>query len=305
MAHNKSLYQLPGFWLAIIIPLGFAVTVAGWIVVNRPEQDWQTLLRYATGINDVLGMMKLPLGLAALVFPCVALVTANHRSLQSKVQLDKSDRQLQKADEQIANGRHQIDLTRSKNTFDQYFNHVEQFQKMKKGFTDRNGVQRVEVFDEMDIYRQIFHGNSPLDFSPSARPLKQYTGFASNSPKIGLIELVIGNFNRLREYPTRKEFGEEEAKNYCAALRFIARHLNIVAVNHEGKRLIMAQEEGKSRFTIAESMVVDRTMADYIVRLIDFSIDSSSGRDKLDMNMLPGKAFKAFKNSEEYMNAIF
>ncbi|WP_369920776.1 hypothetical protein AB8E32_00340 [Marinomonas polaris] len=279
--------------------------MAIWIAWDSIVNEGNPVCWSAVCINDALGMMKLPLGLAALVFPCVALVTANHRSLQSKAQLDKSDRQLQKADEQIANGKHQIDLTRSKNTFDQYFNHTEHFQKMIKGLTDLNGVQRVEVFDEMGIYRQIFHGNSPLDFSPIARPLKQYTGFASNSPKIGLIELVIGNFNRLREYPTRKEFGEEEAKNYCAALRFIARHLNIVAINHEGKRFIMAQEEGKNRFTIAESMVVDRTMADYIARLIDFSIDSSSGRDKLDMNMLPGKAFEAFKNNEEYMNAIF
>ncbi|TPE44168.1 hypothetical protein FJM67_16990 [Maribrevibacterium harenarium] len=169
MAHNKSL-----FWLAIIIPLGLAATAtataAGWILDHSSAQNWHNLLRSASGINEVLGLMKPPLDLAALVFPCVALVTANHRSIQSKAQLDKSDRQLQTTKVQIANTERQIEITRSKNTFDQYYNHVEQFQKMNRGFTDRNGIQRVEVFDEMDIYRKIFDGSSPSNFSPIASP---------------------------------------------------------------------------------------------------------------------------------------
>jgi hypothetical protein len=34
-------------------------------------------------------------------------------------------------------------------------------------------------------------------------------------------------------------------------------------------------------------------------------MDPLFGRDKLDVNMLPSKAFKVFKNNEDLMNAIF
>lgn len=132
MAHNKSLYQLPGFWLAIIIPLGLAAAAAGWIVVNSPEHDWCALLWSAKGINEVLGMMKLPLGVAALAFPCVALVTANHRSIQAVAQYK---------------------ATESKNSFENNIKHREVFRALLEKEEARWGI----TFHDGDkLYEKIF-----------------------------------------------------------------------------------------------------------------------------------------------------
>ncbi|TPE49035.1 hypothetical protein FJM67_12645 [Maribrevibacterium harenarium] len=131
--------------------------------------------------------------------------------------------------------------------------------------------------------------------------MKQCRSLDNYDEYVGLLELVIQNFNRLREYTKRKDFSVE-AEKYCLSLRFIAFKLNILSINNEGKRIIIDHKEGVNRFTISDSVVMDKIFSDYIVRLVDFSMDTVSGRDKLNMNLLPGEAFI---NNEEYMNADF
>ncbi|MCO4786394.1 MAG: hypothetical protein KC467_10775 [Marinomonas atlantica] len=149
MAHNKSLYQLPGFWLAIIIPLGLAAVAAGWIINHSSAQNWHNLLRSASGINEVLSMMKFPLGLAALVFPCVALVTANHRSVQTVAQ-------------------HKA--TESKNSFENNIKHREVFRALLEKEEARWGI----MFHDGDkLYEKIFSRNDYRRFEYYADDMKR------------------------------------------------------------------------------------------------------------------------------------
>lgn len=90
MAHNKSLYQLREFKLAIGLPLLGAALSASWIAwVSFVDGNYE-VCGSAECINNALGMLKLPLGILALIFPSVALVATQHRSVQTAEQISQA-----------------------------------------------------------------------------------------------------------------------------------------------------------------------------------------------------------------------
>ncbi|MBY7846727.1 hypothetical protein KW417_14380 [Vibrio fluvialis] len=60
------------------------------------------------GFNNLLNIFKVPLGFSALIIPIVALLAANHRSEQTKKQ---------------------IEVTNKQNCFSNYYKHLEEFEK--------------------------------------------------------------------------------------------------------------------------------------------------------------------------------
>lgn len=67
------------------------------------------------GWNKALEIFKVPLGLLAVSIPLIALFAANHRSVQSKRQMELTQSQ--------------IDLAMSNNQVTNYYKHVDEFQK--------------------------------------------------------------------------------------------------------------------------------------------------------------------------------
>ena len=80
---NKSLYQLKKFRFALWSPIVLGVIVAVYINLTS---DLTLLLGYE-GLNNIFIIFKVPLYLASLSFPLVALIAANHRSEQTKKQI--------------------------------------------------------------------------------------------------------------------------------------------------------------------------------------------------------------------------
>lgn len=130
---EKSLFQLYSFHFALWTPILVAIIIVIYILVTS-----KLSFEYGySGLNNAWDIFKVPLAIFSLVFPSVALVTANHRSIQSKKQ---------------------IELTAKQNIFKNYFDSIEDFEKyldsftFKKSFTYRN--KRV-------LYKRIFPTNTP------------------------------------------------------------------------------------------------------------------------------------------------
>ena len=76
---GKTLWQLISFRLAIILPLLLG------IIVSIPICHFSQLSLDLTyhGFNAAIEIFKVPLGIAALCFPSIALVASHHRSALS------------------------------------------------------------------------------------------------------------------------------------------------------------------------------------------------------------------------------
>ncbi len=71
------------------------------------------------GWNNAIEIFKFPLGLLAVSIPLIALFAANHRSVQSKAQMELTQSQ--------------IELTQNNNHLTNYYKHVDEFQKYVEG----------------------------------------------------------------------------------------------------------------------------------------------------------------------------
>jgi hypothetical protein len=80
----KKLTELNSFKKAIYLPLVASVVVA--IIIYRNSN--LILDCSFNGFNQLLIIYKVPLGILALAFPFVAIVASNHRSVQSKAQIN-------------------------------------------------------------------------------------------------------------------------------------------------------------------------------------------------------------------------
>ena len=81
---RKTLYETKQFRMALWGPI-LAATVLAAIIIATSPLDWR--LDYV-GVNNLLIYFKVPLYIASLAFPLVALVATNHRSEQSKKQIE-------------------------------------------------------------------------------------------------------------------------------------------------------------------------------------------------------------------------
>jgi hypothetical protein len=81
---TTSLYELKEFKLAFYLPISVALILI-LIVICTNNFGWQFDLE---GINNVWEIFKIPLSVCSLIIPLVALVAANHRSIQSKKQIE-------------------------------------------------------------------------------------------------------------------------------------------------------------------------------------------------------------------------
>ena len=160
MPHSQKLTELKEFKWALWGPLGAAVIVA--IIITVADYLSPESLQFCLTsecFNDAIKRHKFSLGVAALVFPLVALVAAYHRSVQTAAQIKRADSQLV-----IANK--QIDLVSSKNNFENYLKHKEMFKNALIGLdSKREGY----FFDHEKLYSVIFKNNNALSFDPYVR----------------------------------------------------------------------------------------------------------------------------------------
>jgi len=109
--------------------------------------------------NYAFEIFKVPLAILALIFPAVALVASQHRSVQTAAQIAKSEKQ--------------ISLTESKNNFENYIKHKEIF---KSAFEEYLENKNYKVKNYNVFYKNIFPENGSKLFD-------QYVDFGSNCIK--------------------------------------------------------------------------------------------------------------------------
>lgn len=104
---NKSFIELRSLWAVVHSMFAISAVISASIIFNSDlyyQPDY-------IGINNVLTIFKVPLGVLALIIPMVALLAANHRSVQT---------------------REQIKMTNSQNIFANHYKHAEEFEKYFK-----------------------------------------------------------------------------------------------------------------------------------------------------------------------------
>ncbi|PSV11670.1 hypothetical protein C0W59_19245 [Photobacterium kishitanii] len=101
---NKSFLSLKILWLVVGVLVVISCIISGVISYNS-KLYWDFS---ADGFNCFISLFRFPLGISALIIPIVALLAANHRSEQTKKQ---------------------IELANTQNVFQNYYKHVEEFTK--------------------------------------------------------------------------------------------------------------------------------------------------------------------------------
>lgn len=148
----KSFLALPILWVVIAVFVGFAGLA--FVVINH-YSSLEFGFDYV-GFNQFLSFFKVPLGILALIIPVVALLAANHRSEQTKAQ---------------------IESTRQQNTFSNFYKHIEEFEKYVEAHIDKSTT----TFNSMrGSHRVIFPNAISGDYSVGNNLLNTINGFMND-----------------------------------------------------------------------------------------------------------------------------
>lgn len=120
------------------------------------------------GINFFALQFKVPLGILAFGLALIGLCGANHRSEQTK-------RQIQRTTDQIARTDQQISLTRSQNNFSNYFKHIEEFEKYCESHLSEPKNKKAR-----EIHARIFPNARDGDYKVSLNILVELIGKVSD-----------------------------------------------------------------------------------------------------------------------------
>jgi len=115
MSADKKLFQIRSFYIALIIPVVLSIIATIVIIMNENNLRFN-LTHY--GFNNIFTIFRFPLAILAIIFPAVALVAANHRSVQSSKQIN------------LARG--QITKSNAQNIFQNYYTHIDMFESYCK-----------------------------------------------------------------------------------------------------------------------------------------------------------------------------
>ncbi|QKY08794.1 hypothetical protein [Janthinobacterium lividum] len=99
----------------------------------------------SSGFNYFAELYKVPAALLAIGFTLVGLCAANHRSEQTKKQIERTANQIDLTNKQI-------ELTKIQNNFSNYYKHIEEFEKYCK---DHENYDKYAP-EPRKIYRLIF-----------------------------------------------------------------------------------------------------------------------------------------------------
>jgi hypothetical protein len=154
---EKSLFELPAVrWIASIT-LAFAFLMSA-VIVGHSNLSAQ--FNYA-GFNNAIEIFRFPLGMLALGLSLIGLCGANHRSEQTKRQIERTVTQ--------------IELTRGQNNFANYYKHLEEFGKYCAEIKDP-----LLVISPRNLYHIIFPDSREGEYRASNEATSQFSTFIDN-----------------------------------------------------------------------------------------------------------------------------
>lgn len=177
---EKSLLSLPVVHYIAITCLTLALAFSVPIVLACFSLPF---VSSGDGINFFALQFKVPLGILALGLALIGLCGANHRSEQTK-------RQIQRTADQIARTDQQISLTRSQNNFSNYFKHIEEFEKYCESHLSEPKNKKAR-----EIHARIFPNARNGDFKVSPDILVELIGQVSD-----LHSILVSIIEKLPDY---------------------------------------------------------------------------------------------------------
>ena len=147
---EKSLFSLPIVRWCAGASAAVALAVTLTIIYSLRELPFDFT---AAGFNYFADLYKVPATLLAIGFTLVGLCAANHRSEQTKKQIERTAEQIALTTSQISLTNNQIELTRDQNNFSNYYKHIDEFEKY---FNENNHTQGMNLKFSRGLHGQIF-----------------------------------------------------------------------------------------------------------------------------------------------------
>ncbi|EOX3980714.1 hypothetical protein L4D16_19045 [Vibrio alginolyticus] len=145
---NLSLIELKSVRWVIFILLSIGIILTAIISISS-DLDWDFSYK---GFNLFVEAFSLPITIISAIIPIVGLIALNHRSQQTKVQLDKAETQLK-----IANA--QYLLAQKQNIFTNYYKHIEEYEK----YIDKIGLH---IANSRESHSTMFPKAKNGDYTP-------------------------------------------------------------------------------------------------------------------------------------------
>lgn len=125
---HSSFLSLKILWVVVSIHIILAILISLTIAYNS---NLAINLNYI-GVNFFVEIFKVPLAILALIIPMVALLAANHRSVQTK---------------------EQIQITSEQNVFSNHYKHLEEFEKYCTSIFDHDADK---ILKPRQLHAKIF-----------------------------------------------------------------------------------------------------------------------------------------------------
>jgi hypothetical protein len=191
---NKSFFQLWVVRLTVVGVVGVAYWVYDLIMENGNYIECYT----SACFNESVTTFKVPLGILSLLIPIIAVYAANHRSEQTKKQ---------------------IELAREQNNFINYYKHLEEFEKHFEKVESSKTRVGTGLLNARKIHGAFFpdgiNGHLHIIHSINSLLNESYQAVINVLEGLKELELQSDNLN------TR-----EQIYNLCEALLYQARHIN-------------------------------------------------------------------------------
>lgn len=163
---EKSLFELPA---VKTVALYTAASVLLVILLILATSNLSFQPGYL-GINNLVEIFKVPLGILAVGLSIIGLCGANHRSEQTRRQIERTARQIDLSTQQI-------EATKSQNNFANYYKHAEEFSKLCSSFKEIGKVKSPKRL-HAKLFPSSLHGdfkiksNINADFEEYGQQLK-------------------------------------------------------------------------------------------------------------------------------------
>lgn len=156
---NKSFLELPIVINTAAFMFAVSVLIALIILVNLPNK---TLLLTYEGFNNLLVILRTPLSITALLIPIIAIYAANHRSAQTKKQMELTNNQ-------ISISLNQVKIATDNNTFTNRFKHADEFDKY---LSDRSSGATIKFTMPRVLHGKLYPGLIRGDLTMDSAPIK-------------------------------------------------------------------------------------------------------------------------------------
>lgn len=154
---NQSFFSLPIFQITAFTITLISISIAT-LIANSPDYKLNFNLSYE-GFNNLLTIFKFPIGVAALLIPAIAILVANHRSEQTKAQMELTARQILLSEDQLK-------IVQKNNNFSNHYKHSDEFEKYIENYqNDKNKI--ASFLYPRELHSKIFPESKQGNYSVS------------------------------------------------------------------------------------------------------------------------------------------